>query len=143
MSTVVEAAAWNDFDGWQALLVRERPLFEPLVDNASIGIVARDAVDAGGGEMLVWTRQPGGMGVERQPFDGFGACKVGLLFVAAPGALEALHARIDDNALGAMKLQLRAGTMLLYVIAPKTQLLDDGYDDFLEALGLAFLGACR
>ena len=32
---------------------------------------------------------------------------------------------------------------LLYVIAPKKQLLDDGYEDFLEALGLAFLGACR
>jgi hypothetical protein len=33
--------------------------------------------------------------------------------------------------------------MLLYVLAPKSQLLDDGYEDFLETLGLAFMGACR
>lgn len=143
MTQACASIAWSDLAGWQSLLVRQHRLFEPMIEGASIGIVRRESADAGAGEMLVWRRAADGMRVERGAFAGFADCRVGVLFVADPGALEALHARLDDNALGAMKLQLRAGTMLLYVIAPKKQLLDDGYEDFLEALGLAFLGACR
>lgn len=135
--------AWTDLPAWQALLGRQHRLFEPMVHGAAIGIVPRAAADAGGGEMLAWVRGPEGMRVERRPFRGFADCSVGVLFVPEEGALEALHARLDDNPIGAMKLQLRAGSVLLYVIAPKRQLLDDGYEDFLETLGLAFLGACR
>ena len=83
------------------------------------------------------------MQVERQVFGGFANCPVALLFVAEPGSLETVHERLHDNALGALKLQLRSGATLLYVIAPKRQLLDDGYEEFVEALWLAFLGACR
>ncbi len=136
-------SAWSDLDGWHSLLAREHRLFEPMVEGARVGIVARADADAGHGDLLAWSRTRDGMRVERRPFHGFADCDVGVLFVAQDGALEALHARIDENALGAMKLQLRDGSMLLYVIAPKKQLLDDGYEDFLEALGLAFLGACR
>ncbi|HEY0879590.1 MAG TPA: hypothetical protein VGE10_14170 [Zeimonas sp.] len=143
MNAGCESTPWSDVRGWGSLLARERRLFEPMVEGACVGIVTRASADAGSGEMLVWARAAEGMRVQRRAFRGFADCAVGVLFVAEPGSLEALHARIDDNALGAMKLQLRAGTMLLYVIASKRQLLDDGYEDFLEALGLAFLGACR
>jgi len=135
--------AWADSAGWQALLAREQHLFEPMIEGASVGFVARESADRGSGEMLVWRRAGGAMHVERQAFGGFANCPVALLFVAEPGAFEAVHERLLDNALGALKLQLRSGAMLLYVIAPKRQLLDDGYEDFVEALGLAFLGACR
>jgi len=141
--TAEATSAWTDSAGWQALLARERHLFEPMIEGASVGFVARASADRGSGEMLVWRRTDGATRVERQPFGGFANCPVALLFVAEPGALEAVHERLHDNALGALKLQLRAGTTLLYVIAPKRQLLDDGYEDFVEALGLAFLGACR
>lgn len=137
------ADAWTDTAAWQRLLDRQFRLFEPMVRDAAVGLVSREAADAGNGRMLAWVRGHDGMLAETRRFGGFADTGVGVLFVAEPGALESLHARIDDNALGAMKLQLRAGTMLLYVIASKKQLLDDGYEDFLEALGLAFLGACR
>lgn len=136
-------SAWTDSAGWQALLDRERHLFEPMIEGASVGFVARESADRGSGEMLVWRRAGGAMQVERQAFGGFANCPVALLFVAEPGSLEAVHERLHDNALGALKLQLRSGATLLYVIVPKRQLLDDGYEDFVEALGLAFLGACR
>jgi hypothetical protein len=83
------------------------------------------------------------MRVEHRRFGGFADCGVAVLFVAEPGALGAVHERLHENALGQMKLQLRQGGMLLYVLAPKSQLLEDGYEDFLETLGLAFMGACR
>lgn len=138
-----EAAVWADLPGWQALLAREARLFEAWIDGGAIGIVPRAVADAGDGEMLAWTRRDGAMRVERHRYGGFADCGVAVLFVAEPGALAAVHERLHDNALGQMKLQLRQGGMLLYVLAPKSQLLDDGYEDFLETLGLAFMGACR
>lgn len=135
--------AWSDTAAWQALVERHGRLFEPWVDGAAIGLVPRAAADSGTGRMLAWVRRGGMMHVETRPFGGFGDCGVAVLFVAEPGTLEGIHERLDDNALGAMKLALRQGGMLLYVLAPKSQLLDDGYEDFLETLGLAFMGACR
>lgn len=138
-----QPAAWSDPAGWQAMLARHWHLFEPMIENASAGFITREAADRGAGRMLVWRRGADAMQVEAQPFTGFADCPVALLFVAEPGALETVHERLRDNPLGALKLQLRSGAILLYVIAPKKQLLDDGYEDFVEALGLAFLGACR
>ncbi len=135
--------AWSDTASWQGLVERHHRLFEAWVEGAAIGIVPRAAADAGSGEMLAWVRRGEAVRVEIRRFGGFADCGVAVLFVADPGALERLHERIDDNALGAMKLMLRQGGMLLYVLAPKSQLLDDGYEDFLESLGLAFMGACR
>jgi hypothetical protein len=135
--------AWLDVPGWQALIGRHARLFDAWVDGAAIGFVPRVAADAGVGTMLAWARHGADMRVEQRRFGGFADCGVAVLFVAEPDALEQVHTRLHDNALGAMKLQLRQGGMLLYVLAPKTQLLDDGYEDFLEALGLAFMGACR
>ncbi|RPH64681.1 MAG: hypothetical protein EHM83_07805 [Burkholderiales bacterium] len=140
---VSEAAAWADEAGWQALLERHGRLFDAWVEGAAVALVPREAADAGNGEMLAWVRRDGSMRIERRRFVGFADCDVAVLFVAEPGALAAVHERLHDNALGAMKLQLRHGGMLLYVLAPKAQLLDDGYEDFLETLGLAFMGACR
>ncbi len=142
-TTIGHADAWSDLSGWQALLQRQWHLFEPMIEDASVGFVTRAAADQGGGRMLVWRRAAEAMQVEVQAFGGFADCPVALLFVAEPDGLETVHARLHDNALGALKLQLRSGGILLYVIAPKKQLLDDGYEDFVEALGLAFLGACR
>ena len=138
-----EAAAWADEAGWQALLGRHAGPFDDWVEGGAVGIVPRAAADGGDGEMLAWVRRAGAMRVERRPFRGFADCGVAVLFVAEPGALVAVHGHLHDNALGQMKLQLRQGGMLLYVLAPKAQLLDDGYEDFLETLGLAFMGACR
>lgn len=135
---------WADDAGWRALLQRERTLFDPWADGTAIGIVPRAVADAGGGgTMMVWERRGGAMHVGHRRFDGFASAGVAVLFVAAPGALEAVHARLPAQALGAMKLALRAGTMLLYVLVPRTRLIDDGCEDFLEALGLAYMGACR
>lgn len=142
-AAVGDAAAWADLPGWAALLQRHAHLFEPWIEGGAVGLVARAAADAGRGRMLVWTRVQGAMQVQWRDYRGFADCGVAVLFVAQPGALAAVHARLHDNALGQMKLQLRQGGLFIYVLAPKSQLLDEGYEDFLESLGLAFMGACR
>lgn len=138
-----DAAAWDDLPGWRALLQRHEVLFAPWIEGGAVGLVTRAAADAGAGRMLVWTRVQGAMQVQWRDYGGFAEAGVAVLFVAQPGALAAVHQRLHDNALGQMKLQLRQGGMLLYVLVAKAQLLDEGYEDFLESLGLAFMGACR
>lgn len=138
-----DAAAWADLPGWRALLQRHAHLFESWIEGGAVGFVERAAADTGAGRMLVWTRAQGATEVQWRDYRGFADCGVAVLFVAQPGALAAVHARLHDNALGQMKLQLRQGGMLLYVMVAKAQLLDEGYEDFLESLGLAFMGACR
>ena len=42
-----------------------------------------------------------------------------------------------------IKRLIRRGNIMFFVFKNKAQLQDAGYEDFLESLGLAFLGACR
>ena len=67
---------------------------------------------------------------------------VDLLFLAGDCALEAVLARAE-HPLGEMKRQLRAARVQFFVFRTKHELRDLGYEDFVEALGLPFLGACR
>lgn len=42
-----------------------------------------------------------------------------------------------------MKGKVRRRETLLYVVKPRAGLLDLGYEEFLDSLGLTFIGACR
>ncbi len=66
-----------------------------------------------------------------------------LLFVADSEAMAILRDNIGDDTLSLMKRQIRAGNIMFFVIGTKYELQDAGYEEFLDTLGLAFLGACR
>jgi hypothetical protein len=65
------------------------------------------------------------------------------LLVADDEAMDALVHNLDDNTLSLMKRQIRTGNMMFFVMRTKYELQDAGYEEFLDTLGLAFLGACR
>jgi hypothetical protein len=77
------------------------------------------------------------------PYRGFQEAKVDLLFVAETEALDRLRADIGEETLPLMKRQIRAGSIMFFVMRNKYELQDAGYEEFLDSLGLAFLGACR
>lgn len=134
----------SDLSGWQRLLDRHADTFGALAAGASVGLVARPVADgAQSGDFLVWQGEGGRAAALRRHFTNFADCDTHLLFVGDPETMAALHARIDDRPLTAMKMAVRDGSLLLYVLKPKSALLDDGFEDFLDQLGLAFLGACR
>ncbi len=142
---------------WQALFDAGAPVFAELVDGARIGFVARTEfaaisgrrlqglVQAGaratGAPMLAFEAQDARMSVESARFDGFEQARVDLLFVADDEALGELTASGDT--LAVIKRAVRRGSVMFYALKPKHELQDAGYEDFLDALGLAFLGACR
>jgi hypothetical protein len=45
--------------------------------------------------------------------------------------------------LGRLKRRLRRGDIMLCTFRTRAQLAESGYEDFLDSLGLAFMGACR
>jgi hypothetical protein len=144
---------------WRALFEQHSNVLCELVDGARVGFVARadfvpqagrrlaGLVDAGarasGAPMLVLEMRGGAMTVGEARFEGFERADVDLLFVAADDALAELVRAGAPNVLAVVKRALRTGSVVFYALKPKHELQDSGYEDFLDSLGLAFLGACR
>jgi hypothetical protein len=150
----VAVAALDDLAAWQRVIDGYQPLFEPLAEGAAVGLVARFFVDASGTRrgaarpatptlpMLEWRKRDGRMLAQPGTYVGLDGLGVDLLFLAGDGALEAVLARAE-HPLGEMKRQLRAARIQFFVFRTRHELRDLGYEDFVEALGLPFLGACR
>ena len=154
--TVATASVFGELDEWQAMLDRHGELFVDMVPGSSVALVPREGsgiqpgrhvaglkAAGGSGDMLRWEATADGMRAALVPYRGFQEAKVDLLFVAAAEALDKLRADIGDATLPLMKRQIRAGGIMFFVMRTKYELQDAGYEEFLDSLGLAFLGACR
>ena len=93
--------------------------------------------------MLAWEAGEDGFRAEFSPCTSFKDARADLLLVADDFALEAIHQTIAGDTLSTIKKMIRSGNILFFVMKTKYQLQDAGYEDFLDTLGLAFLGACR
>lgn len=141
---------------WQAMLDRHGELFTDMVPGSAVGFVPRAGsgiqpgkhvaglVDCGSDvEMMRWTVDGKGMVASVQPYPGFQDAQVDLLFVADDVALTVMHASLDGDTLSSIKRLIRQGNIMFFVLRTKFELQDAGYEEFLDTLGLAFLGACR
>lgn len=140
------------------MLDRHAELFSEMVPGSSVGFVARSGSGImpgkhaaglksaqGVGQMLAWEipADNSGMRATFKGYTGFEDTQVDLLFVAEDAGLQAMRAALAGDALSIMKRQIRKGAIMFYVMKNKYQLQDAGYEEFLDTLGLAFLGACR
>lgn len=154
--SVATTSVFGELEDWQAMLDRHEELFTEMVPGSSVAIVPKEGsgiqpgkhvaglmAAEGAGEMLRWEVTTGGMRAEMVPYRGFQDAKVDLLFVADGEALDKLRDNIGDDTLSLMKRQIRAGNIMFFVMRTKYELQDAGYEEFLDTLGLAFLGACR
>ena len=142
MATAV-ADVFLDLSAWQNMLDVQQEVFSGMLQGAKIGILPKVEFDSPEGRILSWEAQSGKMLANYSPFTGFRNADVDLLFVAEDEAMVTLYEQAGENAFLQMKESLRRGTILFYVLKTKSELLDMGYEEFLDALGLGFLGACR
>ncbi len=152
MASAMTAGAVNPA-AWQPVLDRHRELFEDVAAGASIAIVPRYTIGADGrrratvmpvcdpAPMLLWVREPGGMRARDAAFVGLKALASDLLLIAGDGALEA--AVRHEHPFGELKRRLRAGEVLFMVMRTREELRERGWTEFIESLGLPFLGTCR
>ncbi|UCE32661.1 MAG: hypothetical protein JSW68_07175 [Burkholderiales bacterium] len=131
-----------DAGAWQAVLDDHAPLFTELATGTAAMLLGEDAWRSGCGSALVWQRDAAGMRAAAATWQGVEACDAELVFVAMRDALPRLAAVPATERLALLREQVRLGDMLLFVTRNCAD-LDAGWDDFLESLGHAFMGACR
>ena len=154
--TTTQTSVFGEVDDWQTMLDRHAPLFSELVPGSAVGFVPRagsgihpgkhvaGVMNAGGeGEMLIWAMEGDRMRASLRHYSGFQDARVDLLFVADEAGLAAMREALQGETLSIIKRQIRKGAIMFFVMKTKFQLQDAGYEDFLDSLGLAFLGACR
>ncbi|MCX7150324.1 MAG: hypothetical protein NTY05_13100 [Rhodocyclales bacterium] len=140
---------------WQRMLDRYRELFVEMQQGSRIGFVSREASGILPGKrlegvqvatevsMLAWQLENDGMSARIERFAGMSSTKVDLLLVADEDAMATMFDQMEGDMPTAIKRLIRRGRMMFFVFKNKAQLQDAGYEDFLDSLGLAFLGACR
>jgi hypothetical protein len=138
---------------WQPVLDAHAGLFEPLATGVSIALVPRWRDDAQGVRranimpktdpvpMMLWLREAQAMRVRHGIFTGLASLASDLLFIAEDEALEAALAH--ERPLSELKRLLRRNRVLFMVLRTRDELRERGWTEFLEALGLPFLGTCR
>ena len=157
-STADAAAAGGDVAHWQAVFDDSEALFAALADGARMGLVAQPGFAPGGRRragldaaaakyagmpMLAFEAAGGRIEVTRERFESFEQAGLDLLFVADEKAQAELAATSPLATLRAMKRLIRRGEVMFFVLRPRHELQDAGYEDFLESLGIPFLGSCR
>ncbi len=153
--TTATDQTFGEIAPWQSMLDRYRELFVEMQAGSRIGFVSREASGILPGKrlegvqvatevsMLAWQLEDGGMSARIERFAGMASTKVDLLLVADEEALATMLGELEGDTPTVIKRLIRRGRMMFFVFKNKAQLQDAGYEDFLDSLGLAFLGACR
>lgn len=132
-------SALPDPAAWRAAAARHDELFAPLTAGARIGLLAREAPAT----MLLW--EVGGAGIEARnaPFPGFSDCGADMLLAADAQALAAIRAALKGQLFIVLRAGIRSDAIICYMLSRRCELEVQGFEDLLDALGFAFMGACR
>ena len=138
-----EQIAQLELAGWQALLFRHKDIFRGMLPGTRIGFLSKDYFEPPSAIMIVWEAGTHGMEARYEPFPGFETVKIDLLFIADNDVIRRLHDPDTPTPFAEIKRKVRHRDILLYVVRPRDELLECGYEDFIDSLGLSFMGACR
>jgi len=128
---------------WQSLLDRHSTLFGDLEDGCRIGIARRVDVNQPGAEMVVWEAVEGRLIAVLRPFPGYHNTGVDVLLVGDDDAMAEMSSELEADALPVLKRLVRHGNFVCYVLRRQCELIEAGYEDVLQSMGVAFAGACR
>jgi hypothetical protein len=132
-----------DIAGWQSVLDRHAAIFSGIVPGSKVGLLPKDDFDSPTATMVVWETTEAGISARYQHFPGFEDVQIDLLFIADDATIARLHDPKNPHPFGDIKSKVRRRDILLYVVKPRHELIDNGYEEFLDSLGLVFMGACR
>jgi len=131
-----------DEDLWRSLLAGRDEAFACLVPGARVAVVPRAVAQSNDGTMLMCEAQPGAMTTRFRRFRGFEKCSADVVFVINDEARDRI---LSDAMAGLATLRrlVRRGQVVLYFLKCEGALIEAGFEEFLESLGLTILGACR
>lgn len=132
-----------DTGPWQEFVDRKKHVFSKIRDGGKIGILPKDGPEAGGGFLLVWTVREGKITVHNQHFRGFRESGADLLFVAEAPALKKIYEELKNDPLAELKRQIRSGCVVFFVLRTGDELLDMGFGELIDQIGIPWIGACH
>lgn len=138
-ATPAPAAALPSPAAWCAAAVHHHELFAPLDPGVRIALVARGAPS----RMLVWDVGAAGVAARVEPFAGYAATGADIVLAADDAALARIGAAEPPRLFATLRADIRAGHVVCYMLRRRCVLEERGCDELLDALGFAFMGACR
>lgn len=126
-------------ESWMAAAQCHQHLFATLDTGARIGLIARETPIS----MLVWESDGSGCRVDVVGFGGFPTCGADVLMAADAEAMAQICDAGEVRLFDVLRACIRRGTVVCYMLRRRCDLEARGFDELLEALGFAFMGACR
>lgn len=132
-------AALPAADPWRLAAKQHDDLFAPLDAGARIGLLARSAPT----HVLVWEAGDRGIDAWIAPFAGYSESAADIVLAADDESLAELRAVRNGALFEVLRAGIRSGHIVCYMLKRRCVLEERGFDELLEALGFAFMGACR
>jgi hypothetical protein len=128
---------------WQPVFDNNAHLFEALEDGRSLAFLDKETWDAGTGQALHCRLEGRRMTANPTAWQGAAKTDADMLFVGLRDSFLRLDAASEEKRMSDLKDCIHEGDVLFFVMKTKCTLIDAGWEDFLDSLGLAFMGACR
>ena len=126
-------------DAWRSAARRHDDLFAPLDAGARIGLLARSAPT----RVLVWEAGEHGIDAWVAPFAGYSATGADIVLAADDESLAQVRAAGAGALFEVLRAGIRSGRIVCYMLKRRCVLEERGFEELLDALGFAFMGACR
>jgi hypothetical protein len=126
-------------DAWFAAAAHHNELFAQLDPGARIALLARAAPT----QMLVWQTGEAGVDARIEPFANYAASAADIVLAADDESLLEVRSAVAGRLFEVLRAGVRSGHIICYMLKRRCVLEERGFDELLDALGFAFMGACR
>lgn len=126
-------------DVWVAAAAHHDELFAPLDPGVRIALLPRAAPT----QMLVWEASETDVEARIEPFAGYAASGADIALAADDEWLLEIRSAGAERLFEVLRAGIRSGHIVCYLLRRRCVLEERGLDEMLDALGFAFMGACR
>jgi len=121
---------------WELLLENGKDMLPGVENGGRVGVLPKRQLAESSGKMIVWEKTTSGVTASECTFDGFQGADVDLLVVAEEKCLLNLWSDPRKDPIRKLREGIRMGEAMVYFLRAKEDLLDKGYEDLTELLGL-------
>jgi len=126
-------------EAWLAAAAHHGELFAQLDPGVRIALLARAAPT----QMLVWEAGDAGVDARIEPFVDYAACAADIVLAADDESLLEVRSAVAGRLFEVLRTGIRSGHIVCYMLRRRCVLEERGLEEMLDALGFAFMGACR
>jgi hypothetical protein len=128
---------------WQVMLDRYGDFSGNLRSGSRIGVARRSDLGRRDASIVVWEARRGRLYAERQPFCGYSDKSLDVMLVGDDAAVSKVARHLGDSGLPTLREQVRQGGFVCFLMRTQCDLVEAGYEDVLQSMGVVFMGACR